>query len=235
MKEEGLYREFAHHYDKIYAKKKYQEEVDFIDRIIRKHKSGGKHVLDVACGSGSHAKLLVRKGYTVLGIDKNSQILKLARKKVPKANFRKGIMSQFNFRRKFDAVLCMFTAINYNTTTKDLVKTLRNFKNHLEDGGVIIFDFPILPKNWISAQFFGDSKAVLYERKNIGKISKLVIYWLFKKKGKAEVVKDSHTLRFYGIREFSHAIKQAGLKHRLYWDFSLNKKKGSRPVIVCTK
>lgn len=234
MKKEALYREFAQYYDKVYSEKKYQKEVEFIDKIIKKHKGRGKSILDVACGTGNHAKFLVKKGYSVIGVDKNPHILKLAKKKVPQAKFKQGDMRNFKLNKKFDAVLCMFTAINYNLTTQDLVKTLKNFKNHVKDEGVIIFDFP-LPRPPINhAAFLPKDLVVLYTNRDIKKIREISIYWIFKKGKNAEVVKDIHSIRFYSLSEFSQAIKQAGLKHNIHWDFSLTKKKGKRPAIICT-
>ena len=44
MIKEGLYKNFAKYYDSVYSQKKYQKEVSFIDKIIKKH-TKGKDVL----------------------------------------------------------------------------------------------------------------------------------------------------------------------------------------------
>ena len=233
-KKEALYREFAPYYDKIYSEKKYQREVTFIDTIIKKH-NRGKSILDVACGTGNHARLLVKKGYSVVGVDKSAQVLKLAKKKVPLAEFKQGDMRSFSLNKKFDAVLCMFTAINYNLTTADLVKSLKNFKRHLKEGGVIIFDSPLPgPQSYLSANFVPKDLVTLYVNRDIKKIREVSVYWIFKKNKNAQVFKDIHQIRFYSLSELSQAMKKAGLKHKVYWGFSLIQKKRKRLVLVCT-
>src|SRR3989344_4302934 len=150
-------------YDKIYTKKNYSKEVKFIDAVIKRNGVKGKDVLDVACGTGTHAKLLSRMGYVVTGIDKNKEMLKIARKKTGSSKFFVGDMRTFNLGRKFDVILCMFTAINYNLTAADLIKTLRNFKRHLKKGGVVIFDAPFFyTAPTPNARFLDNKTAVLY-------------------------------------------------------------------------
>ena len=231
---EALYQKFAPYYDIIYADKKYQKEVNFIDTIIKKHNQG-KSIIDLACGTGNHARLLVKKGYSVVGVDKNKQVLKLAKKKVAQAEFKQGDMRTFNLKKKFDAVLCLFTAINYNLTMANLVKSLQNFKRNLKEGGVIIFDSPLhSPQTYMSADFLPQDVITLYVNRDINKIREVLIYWISKKNKKIKVLKDIHQIRFYSLKELSAAIQKAGLKPKTYWDFSLTQKKGRRMVLVCT-
>ena len=79
---EALYGEFARYYDRIYAYKDHAAEVRFIVAAMRRYRVEGKDILDVACGTGRHAKLLVNRGYHVLGLDKHQEVLRIARKKV---------------------------------------------------------------------------------------------------------------------------------------------------------
>ncbi len=232
-RKEALYQEFAQYYDTLYDKKNYQKEASFIDSIIKKH-NHGKSILEVACGTGNHTELLLKKGYDVVGIDKNKQMLNLAKKKLPRVEFKQGDMKSFNVNKKFDAVLCLFTAINYNLTVPDVVRSLQNFKRHLKEKGVIIFDAPPPQKHINYADFLDKESVVLYTRSDTKNISEFVLYWIFRKNGKIEITTDSHPLRFYTLKEISQAIKKAGLRHTMYWDFSLTNKKGRRPVIVCT-
>ena len=69
-----LYKDFAKYYDLVYSNKNYQKEANFIDEILKKH-TNGESILDIACGTGNHAKLLVKKGYKIMGIDKNKEVL----------------------------------------------------------------------------------------------------------------------------------------------------------------
>lgn len=236
-----LYKEFAWYYDLIYKNKKYQAEVQFIDSVLKKYQVKGKKILDVACGSGNHAKILIKKRYDVVGIDKNIEMLKIAQKKVPKAYFKVADMKSFSLKRKFDIILCMFTSIHYNLTKGDLLKTILNFKKHLNDNGLIIIDSPIFKKGVNKKKAYhlqtkeGDV-LVHYHFVDQGKGKlKITIYWKIASGKKYKVLKDIHYLQAYTVKEFVDTFRKAGLKYKVYWDFSIRKKKGHRYIFVLQK
>ena len=69
MPKEQLYKKYAKFYDKVYSKKKYDEEVTFIKSMISNFKVKGKNLLDMACGKGTHAKKISDKGFKITGGD----------------------------------------------------------------------------------------------------------------------------------------------------------------------
>jgi ubiquinone/menaquinone biosynthesis C-methylase UbiE len=74
----------AKHYDDWY-KTKLGRFVDEIEtRAVLKHLEGaGKiRVLDVGCGTGNYAIKLAQMGFEVVGVDKSTEMLKIARQKV---------------------------------------------------------------------------------------------------------------------------------------------------------
>jgi len=237
-----MYGEFAKHYDRIYSYKDTAREVNFILEVMRRSGVNGKDVLDVACGTGRHARLLTQRGFKVVGIDKNEGVLRIARRKVPEAMFHRGDMRTFRLSRRFDAILCMFTSMNYNTRSSDLVKTLRNFRRHLADGGIIVFDSPLRSRGkaeQTSGALLDENAAVLYVWREQGKLTVGNIYWIVKGAGRGEtgkgasVVLDRHTLRMYSLRKIKDAIESSGLRGKAFWDFSISAKVGRRPIFVC--
>ena len=89
----------------------------------KKHKkSKGRRLLDVACGTGNHAFLL-KKNYSIVGVDISNEMLKIARKKVSGVKILIGDMKKLDLKQKFDIIICMFSAINYNVTYEELEKT----------------------------------------------------------------------------------------------------------------
>ncbi len=73
----------------------------------------GAKVLDVGCGPGNAAKLLVEanKGFEILGIDLSTEMINRARANVvsPKVNFLVGDIRDMNFKGKvYDAVIASF-------------------------------------------------------------------------------------------------------------------------------
>ncbi len=71
MKKQSLYRELAEYYDLIYARKNYKKEIEKINKLIVKHKkSGGKSLLEVACGIGNHLQYF-KQNFSCTGTDIN--------------------------------------------------------------------------------------------------------------------------------------------------------------------
>jgi ubiquinone/menaquinone biosynthesis C-methylase UbiE len=135
-----LYKKFAKYYDLCYSGKDYVKETKFLEALIKKHKIKGKKILEVGSGTGNHAVCLEKKGFDIIGVDLNEEMLAVARKKSKKIKFVQGDMRSFNIKDEFDIILCLFSTMHYNTNVSDLKKTLKNFYKHLKKGGLLIFD-----------------------------------------------------------------------------------------------
>lgn len=135
-----LYTVQADVYDLIYfVPEKYVREVDFILRYSDLEPTGTR-ILDVACGTGSHAALLAEKGYDVVGLDLNIAMLQQAKRKCPHVHFLVGDMRSFCLKTNFDLVMCMYGAINYLESSEQLTLALTNFYHHLKPGGVLVIE-----------------------------------------------------------------------------------------------
>lgn len=141
-----LYSQLAMYYDQIYSWKDYASESKFLeDLILSKRHSGGNELLDVGCGTGKHLSLL-RARFRCTGIDLSREMLAVARRKVKGVRFVQGDMSDFNLQRRFDVILCLFSAIAYVGNGPKLQKTLTTFSSHLKNGGIVIIQ-PWVPKS----------------------------------------------------------------------------------------
>ncbi|MCK5559888.1 MAG: class I SAM-dependent methyltransferase [Thermoplasmata archaeon] len=149
MPKELLYKKFAKYYDSIYSGMEYKKDVELIQWLADKYKkTDGNRLLDVACGTGSHAILLKDK-YSILGIDKNIEMIELAQDKVKGAEFRIADMKNFELGEQFDVIICMFSSMGYNTSYVEFETTLRNFYKHLYPGGIFVFDTWFHKRAWI--------------------------------------------------------------------------------------
>lgn len=94
MSNEQLYEKYASYYDLIYAYVDYKGESEFINWAVNKHKTSvGNELLDVACGTGSHA-LILKNNFNITGVDINENMLKIAREKVSEVDFIYGDMKK---------------------------------------------------------------------------------------------------------------------------------------------
>jgi len=141
----GLY---AESYDLLYSEKDYEAECDFIESIFRIYSNNNiKNILDIGCGTGGHSLILARRGYRMYGIDRSPEMIKIAKHKarIQKLNgrvyFEVNTIQNLNLKIKFDAVMCMFNVLGYQTTNEELFTTLCVVKGHLKSGGIFICDF----------------------------------------------------------------------------------------------
>ncbi len=140
VQDRELYTVQADMYDLIYFEyQKYTRELDFVLTYSSLQPSGSR-VLDVACGTGSHALLLSQRGYDVVGLDLSEAMLQQARRKCPNLTFLLGDMRTFRSQMQFDIIMCMFGAINYLENGAHLTQALANFYHHLKPGGVVVID-----------------------------------------------------------------------------------------------
>ena len=140
MREEG-FGLYAKYYDAIYLKmKNYEKEAAIVKRIIRQFENlQSKTLLDVGCGTGEHLKYL-SSDFQCIRIHINSEMLKIASRKVPDARFRIADMISFSLEEKFDVIVCLFSSIGYVSGFNNLAKTLENFRVHLNDRGLLIVE-----------------------------------------------------------------------------------------------
>ncbi|HXB40143.1 MAG TPA: class I SAM-dependent methyltransferase [Bacteroidia bacterium] len=142
-----VFEAYSEYYDLLYSTKDYAAEADYIDGILKKHHSGTS-IIELGCGTGLHACLLAKKGYTVNGIDLSDVMLDkaAARKKnlsseiAKNISFDKGDIRSFTNEKKYDAAISLFHVISYMTSDNDLKSAIITAKKHLNPKGLFIFD-----------------------------------------------------------------------------------------------
>lgn len=148
--EEKVFGMYSEYYDLLYRDKDYKAEADYVLSIINEYNPGTKNIADLGCGTGRHAIEFAREGYCVTGIELSASMLRIAEesKKIScpgiedlKLKFVQGDISEFRTGEKYDAALSLFHVMGYLTSNSVLVKCIRNISRHLNNGGILIFDF----------------------------------------------------------------------------------------------
>ncbi|MGZ9225741.1 MAG: class I SAM-dependent DNA methyltransferase [Anaerolineales bacterium] len=145
-----MFSKSAQYYDEIYSSidKDYEAEANKAHKFIQRNKqTKGSSLLDVGCGTGFHASLL-SKYYQVEGLDLDPQMLKAAKKKHPRLRFHHGDMTDFDLKRQFDTIICLFSSIGYVRTKPRLQKAIKNMVKHLLSGGVLLIEPWFTPEQW---------------------------------------------------------------------------------------
>ena len=131
----------AEFYDLIYSTfKDYVAEVDQINSLLRRLNPQCQTILDMACGTGEHAKLLAARGFVVDGLDLEPAFVRIAAQKHPAGQFFAADMSDFHLSGRYDAVLCLFSSIGYLKTLDRVGGALTCFREHLAPEGVIVIE-----------------------------------------------------------------------------------------------
>jgi len=219
MKSERMWGDLAKFYDLEYGWKNYKKEADEVHRLIGKNKkSDGKELLDVACGTGNHIPYL-KKDYDITGTDLNAAMLKEARKKFPKIKFHKGNMINFNLKKEFDVIVCLFSSIGYVRTYGNLEKTIRTFSRHLKKGGVVIIEPFVHPSFYRSGNIHTlvvKKPDVNIVRMNVSERKKdraiLDFHFLIGTKNGVEYVRDRHELGMFVPKKFVKIMQKNGFE-----------------------
>lgn len=135
----SMYDSMSEVYDSIFEKKNYELEVKQILELIPGRK--GMFVLDVGCGTGSHAEFFA-KDMRYTGIDINKKMIAKAQKKHPKLEFRNTSMSDFSvqFDQNYYLIVSLFNVINHIMTIDELLRFFSDIRYKLEPNGHFIFD-----------------------------------------------------------------------------------------------
>ncbi len=217
-----MFSESAQHYDAIYgAFKDYAAESARVAALVREiDEREGLSGLDVACGTGEHARhLRVSHGLAVDGLDLDPGLLAVARQKLPTAQFFEADMSDFALGRRYDVVMCLFSSIGYLKTLDRVAAALRCFRAHLKGGGAVIvepwFEPGVLQAGRLSVKH-GESDGVRIERTSRvaveGRLSTLTFDYLIEDAAGVRAAREVHTLGLLTSAEMLSCFREAGLE-----------------------
>jgi ubiquinone/menaquinone biosynthesis C-methylase UbiE len=216
-----MFSKSANYYDEIYGSmgKNYPKEANKVHKLIQKYvKSGGISLLDVGCGTGHHAGLL-SENYKVEGLDLDPNILAVARKKYPKIPFHIGDMKNFKLNKKFDAIVCLFSAIGYVKSKPSLNQAIGTMTRHLLPGGTVLVEPWFSSDEW----YVGRASILQVDQPGLkivrmsyssrrGNISILDFQYLVGTSKGIQHSVEKHQLGLFDKKDYLEAFRKAGLK-----------------------
>jgi len=228
--------QLAQYYDKLYAFKDYASETACVLEIIQTHlTSGGKRLLDVACGTGAHLVHLAPQ-FDVEGVDISEGMLAVASERLPGVRFHCADMIDLDLGRTFDVVTCLFSSIGYVKSLENLSKAARSLARHLAAGGVLIIEPWFTPAEWhpntVHALFIDEPElklARINTSKVEGRLSTFDLHYLIGTPQDTTHVLECHELGLFTREEMEQALVDAGLVVR-YDERGLT----GRGVYICT-
>ena len=168
-------------------------------------------------------QILEEKGYMVTGLDLSNDMLDIAKTRV-KGNLFQQDMRDIQINQQFDAVVCLGSSFTYMQSDEDVEKALHSFYNHLEPGGVLLFDnfdydrfSPERHGKWEeTSHSFDDSEII--RRSKSGNWNPLdgtwttEWEWTITDENGANKIQDSHKLKAYRFSYMKEKLQEAGFK-----------------------
>lgn len=208
-------------YDLIYSGfKDYPAETTELVATIRRLHPQARTVLDVACGTGEHARLLAEEhGFEADGLDLDPTFVRVARRKLRRGSIYQADMISFELPRRYDVIVCLFSSIGYVRTLENVRLTLDRFRAHLTDGGIALiepwFAPGVLQPGRVDVKT-AESETVSVARMSYteveDRLSRLRFEYLIGRSQGIEHAVEVHELGLFTTEEMLECFRRAGLR-----------------------
>lgn len=225
-----MYANVARIYDLLYTGtgiKDYPAESEAVHALIQDASPGARTLLDVACGTGAHLAIL-RDRYSVEGVDLSPEMLEVARARLPNdVPLHVADMRTLDLGKKFDAVMCLFSAIGYVTDPAEMQVAIERMADHLVSGGVLIVDGWMRPEawndEWRGAPDIASDDSTTVVRLSVshrsGAITQLDMHHLVRDASGIDYFVEEHRLALVPTADYVAAFEAAGLDTRVVPDY----------------
>ncbi|WP_285765411.1 class I SAM-dependent methyltransferase [Peribacillus sp. SI8-4] len=138
------YGRFAYVYDELMKDAPYEKWLMILTAKLEQYGIGGRKVLDLACGTGEMTVELAQHGFEVTGVDLSDEMLLVANEKAVELGLTIPLfqqnMAELEGLGQFDCVTIFCDSLNYLRDEADIVKTFSRVHEHLQEGGLFLFD-----------------------------------------------------------------------------------------------
>ncbi len=201
-------------------------------------------IVDLGCGSGLLARELVDAGYRVLGTDISEAMVKIAREKVPEAEFRVASLFEAGIL-PCAAITAVGEVLNYLFDSQNdecaLSRFFRRLYGALAPGGVFVFDLlepgQVQPGAATRGFTEGEGWVVLVEREE-DPFQEILTRRLvtFRKAGELyRRADETHHVRLYPDATIAAFLRRAGFKVQKMRGYGGQRLPEAHPVFVADK
>jgi SAM-dependent methyltransferase len=216
-------------YDLFYADKPYGQEAAFVHQCLQEYGlKPTSRVLELACGTGSHAFALEKFGYELVSTDYSADMLAVAIGKARQigsaVQFRQQDMTTLDLPDEpFDAAVCLFDSIGYVITNRRIKQALDGLHQHLKENAIFVFEFwhaaamiphydPVRVRSWQRSD--GQVVRVSETSLNVATQTCDVTYTVYElsNNGAHSSFKEKQTNRYFLLQEMDHLLSSAGFE-----------------------
>jgi SAM-dependent methyltransferase len=132
-------------YDIAYGWRDFRAECEFlIGEYRRLHRQPPMSAVELACGTGNHARMMAAMGIKTTGLDQSEAMLTYARTQPggddPDVTWQVGDIRDFTLPSPVDLAFCLMDSLSHLLTLDDLLAHLGAVAQNLRTGGVYIID-----------------------------------------------------------------------------------------------
>ena len=175
--------------------------------------------LDVGCGGGWFTRAFHRAGYVMTGLDVSAEMLDFAQAQAVKEGARGeyllGDITKFYTPTKFSFITAINDCVNYIPKSK-LSAALKNMKNALQKGGVLLFDVSSPRKfydkiaNTVSVDDRDDVTYFSFNRAETDGVIMDVTLFVKRPDGTYDRLDETHRQYIYTEEELTAALQENG-------------------------
>ncbi len=162
----GSFKDYSYYYDLFYKDKDYKGEALLVDQALKKHGRDIQSILSFGCGTGRYERELAKVGYRIHGIDMSEEMISVAMNSdednEESITYEVADIRDYHSGEKYDAVISLFQVMSYQTTNEDMENALKCAREHLNEGGLFVFDV------WYGPGVLTDPPVVRHKRINDG-------------------------------------------------------------------
>ena len=219
----NAYHALAASYDRLTGDVEYEKIVDFYWAILEREGLHPRTCVDLACGTGSVAILLAKKGLQVTAVDMSEEMLTQAWSKAEELEnpprFSCQRLEALSLPRGVDLAVCALDSLDYITDPADCQKAIIRIYRALNPGGVFIFDVNTPEKlRAMDGQVFLDEDDDVYcvWRGEYDEETNICSYGmdLFQRRGEVwERSFEEHREYAYSVEQLTRYLRTAGFTH----------------------
>jgi SAM-dependent methyltransferase len=224
----------------------YEAWIAYVKNICALNHSRPQTVLDLGCGTGAPALLLLKDGYSVIGVDGSLEMLRIARKKLADYDppLIQSSFEDFYIKRKVDLAISLFDSLNNLIDEDSLQRAFVRVGQCVRANGLFVFDMNTI----YGLRHMDDRDMYTKESNGVYSIWKskfdrrralitLSVTIFASENGLYRRVDETHLERGYPLSTLKRLLLQSGFEKVLFFDHLMFRSPGprSKRVMVVAK